>query len=74
MNRRQLMMLAGGLPLMSTAHAQTMRRSRPGDPSWPSAVQWQELSVRVGGQLVQVKPPLDACRAAPASAACAAAG
>ena len=64
MNRRQLMMLAGGLPLMSTAYAQTqaMRRSRPGDPSWPSAAQWQELNARVGGQLVQVKPPLDACR------------
>ena len=49
-----------------------MRRSRPGDPSWPSATQWQELNARVGGQLVQVKPPLDACRAAPASAECAA--
>ena len=49
-----------------------MRRSRPGDPSWPSAGQWQELDARVGGQLVQVKPPLDACRAAPASAECAA--
>lgn len=73
MNRRQLMMLAGGLPLMSTAYAQdAKRRSRPGDPSWPSASQWQELAARVGGQLVQVKPPLDACRAAPASAECAA--
>ena len=60
---------------MSTAYAQdtkTMRRSRPGDASWPSAAQWQELNARVGGQLVQVKPPLDACRAAPASAECAA--
>ena len=73
MNRRQLMMLAGGLPLMSTAYAQdAKRRSRPGDPSWPSASQWQELNAQVGGQLVQVKPPLDACRAAPASAECAA--
>lgn len=73
MNRRQLMMLAGGLPLMSTAYAQdAKRRSRPGDPSWPSASQWQELAAGVGGQLVQVKPPLDACRAAPASAECAA--
>ena len=76
MNRRQLMMLAGGLPLMSTAPfdtlAQPVRRSRPGDPSWPSANQWQELAARVGGQLVQVKPPLDACRAAPAGAECAA--
>ncbi|HLM13078.1 MAG TPA: FAD-binding protein, partial [Reyranella sp.] len=76
MNRRQLLMLAGGLPLMSTApfdtRAQPMRRSRPGDSSWPSANQWQELNAGVGGQLVQVKPPLDACRAAPASAECAA--
>src|SRR5919106_435134 len=73
MNRRQLMMLAGGLPLMSTAYAQdAKRRSRPGDPSWPSASQWQELAAQVGGQLIQVKPPLDACRAAPASAECAA--
>jgi FAD/FMN-containing dehydrogenase len=76
MNRRQLMILAGGLPLMSTAPfdtlAQPVRRSRPGDPSGPSANQWQELAARVGGQLVQVKPPLDACRAAPASAECAA--
>jgi FAD/FMN-containing dehydrogenase len=76
MNRRQLMILAGGLPLMSTAPfdtlAQPVRRSRPGDPAWPSANQWQELAARVGGQLVQVKPPLDACRAAPASAECAA--
>ena len=54
MNRRRLMMLAGGLPLMSTAYAQTVRRSRPGDPSWPSDSQWQELNARVGGQLVQV--------------------
>jgi FAD/FMN-containing dehydrogenase len=70
MNRRQLLMLAGGLPLMSTAYAQPTRRSRPGDPSWPSANQWQELNARVGGQLVPVKPPLDACRVAPASAEC----
>src|SRR5262245_35892709 len=72
MNRRQLMMLAGGLPLMSTAHAQPMHRSRPGDPSWPSASQWQELAAQVGGQLIPAKPPLDGCRAAPAGAECAA--
>ena len=73
MNRRTLLMLAGGLPLMSTAHAQTasaFRRSRPGDPAWPSDAQWSELSNQVGGQLVQVRSPLDACRTAPASAEC----
>ena len=69
MNRRTLLMLAGGLPLMSTAHAQNtkpaFRRSRPGDPSWPSDVQWNEFNSQVGGQLVQVRSPIDACRAAP---------
>jgi FAD/FMN-containing dehydrogenase len=76
MNRRTLMMLAGGLPLMSTAHAQSAKsafhRSRPGDPSWPSAAQWAELDAKVGGQLTQVRPPLEACRSAPESAECAA--
>ena len=76
MNRRTLMILAGGLPLMSTARAQNapavIRRSRPGDPSWPSAEQWAQLDAKVGGQLMQVRSPLDACRAAPDSAECAA--
>src|SRR4029450_6350595 len=64
------MMLPGGRPLMPPAYAQPTRRSRPGDLSWPSAAQWQELNAQVGGQLVQVTPPLDACRAAPASTEC----
>jgi FAD/FMN-containing dehydrogenase len=72
MQRRQLMMLAGGLPLMSMAHAQSppIRRNRPGDPSWPSAAQWEALNGRVGGQLVKVPQPLETCRAAPASGEC----
>lgn len=76
MNRRTLMTMAGGLPLMSTAYAQdtktVFRRSRPDEPSWPSAAQWNELDVQVGGQLLQVHSPLDACRAAPDGADCAA--
>ncbi|HEX9523756.1 MAG TPA: FAD-binding oxidoreductase [Reyranella sp.] len=74
MNRRKLMTLAGGLPLMSTAYAQSpksvFRRSRPGDPSWPSAAQWAELDTKVGGQLTQVRSPLETCRSAPESAEC----
>src|SRR5260370_39889347 len=70
------MMLAEGLPLMPPAYAQShqsaFRRSRPGDPSWPSAAQWAELDAKVGGQLVQVRSPLEACRSAPESAECAA--
>ena len=61
---------------MSTADAQiapsVFRRSRPGDPSWPSAAQWGELNAKVSGQLVQVRSPLHACRSAPQSAECAA--
>jgi FAD/FMN-containing dehydrogenase len=72
MKRRKLMMLAGGLPLMSTASAQTplLRRNRPGDPGWPSAEHWQGLNAKVGGRLMQLGSPLAACRAAPAGAEC----
>ncbi|CAN5727051.1 FAD-binding protein [soil metagenome] len=74
MNRRQLLLLAAGLPLMSNAQAQpqAFRRTRPGEPSWPSAGHWEELKAKVGGQLVEVHSPLEACRAAPDSADCAA--
>ncbi|MGD9882656.1 MAG: FAD-binding protein [Reyranella sp.] len=75
MNRRTLLTLAGGLPLMSTAHAQDTpryRRNRPGDPGWPSDGQWRELDARVGGQLLVVRSPMEACRAQPGSAECAA--
>jgi FAD/FMN-containing dehydrogenase len=76
MHRRHLMKLAAGLPLMSTAastaHAQSLRRVRPGEPGWPSADQWQALGERVGGQLIQVRSPLEACRVNPAGAECSA--
>jgi FAD/FMN-containing dehydrogenase len=75
MERRELLKLAGGLPLISTAHAQTkpaFRRVRPGDPGWPSDAQWQTLGGKVGGRLVRVASPLQTCSAEPAGAACAA--
>jgi FAD/FMN-containing dehydrogenase len=75
MNRRTLLTLAGGLPLMTTAHAQDaprFRRVRPGDTGWPTAAQWSALDSRVGGQLIAVQSPFEACRAAPGSADCAA--
>src|SRR4051812_36564357 len=74
MNRRDLLKLTGGLPLMSTAYAQTpkpaFRRNRPGDPAWPSEAHWQALKTQVGGRLVQVTSPLEACAAEPSGAAC----
>jgi FAD/FMN-containing dehydrogenase len=76
MKRRMLVTLAGTLPMMSTAQAQPgpqpFRRSRPGEAAWPTPAEWQDLSGRVGGRLVAVRSPLDACRAAPGSADCAA--
>lgn len=76
MNRRTLMKLAGGLPLMSTAHAQTtksrVRRNRPGDPGWPSDASWQELDKRISGHLVPVHSPLAVCNSTPNGSECAA--
>jgi hypothetical protein len=73
MLRRTLITLAGGLPLMSLpAHARPYRRVRPGEPGWPSASEWKGLDARVGGRLVEVRSPIDACRAAPDGADCAA--
>jgi len=71
MYRRTLIKLAGGLPLMSaTALAQPYRRVRQGEPGWPTADQWRSLDARIGGRLVAVEPPFDACRAAPDGPAC----
>lgn len=73
MLRRTLMTLAGGLPLMSIpAHATPYHRVRPGDAGWPSAAAWKDLDARLGGRLVEVRSPVEACRAAPAGADCAA--
>lgn len=37
------------------------QRVRPSDPAWPDAAQWSELDRAVGGRLVKVQSPLDAC-------------
>jgi FAD/FMN-containing dehydrogenase len=73
MKRRTLIKLAGGLPMLSTiAQAQAYRRVRPGEAGWPTATQWKELDSEVGGRLIAIKSPIEACRAAPQSEACAA--
>jgi FAD/FMN-containing dehydrogenase len=35
---------------------------RPSDAAWPSAADWARLKHAVGGRLIDVTPPLDACR------------
>ena len=46
-------------------------RSRPGDPSWPTADDWQGLRTAVGDAFLPIKSPWPACVAAPAAPACA---
>ena len=74
MKRRKLIQVACALPLLSACAARTtsaaLGRSRPGDATWPSTLDWERFNADVGGRLVQVRSPLDACRAAPAAAQC----
>jgi FAD/FMN-containing dehydrogenase len=51
--------------------ARTTQRSRPSDPSWPSAARWAKLNDDVGGNLIEVRPLFGACESQPNSAACA---
>ena len=49
----------------------SQRRARPGDPSWPSEANWEELGRRVGGRLLRPASPLEACRAPSGDGSCA---
>jgi len=79
MNRRALLQIAAGLPFASAlwrsaltpAQAAPTARVRPGDPGWPSDESWEQLNSEVGGRLIKVRSPLDACFEAPSGAACA---
>src|SRR4051812_7959417 len=76
--RRSLWQAAAVLPLAPllppiawAAPASARARVRPGEPGWPSSMQWQQLKEQVSGRLIEVRSPLAACRATPASAECA---
>ncbi|HEV8070731.1 MAG TPA: FAD-dependent oxidoreductase, partial [Planctomycetaceae bacterium] len=82
MKRRQFLKTAAALPVVwagsdkvgltagqvATAAA---RRVRPGDAAWPTPATWENLKQAVGGRLVALTSPLEACRAAPENPACA---
>ncbi|MEO8715432.1 MAG: FAD-binding protein [Acetobacteraceae bacterium] len=78
MNRRDLLRLAGAAPLLPALEASaparaavpSVRRVRPSDLEWPTAASWDKLNQDVGGRLIKVRSPLDACREAPDGAAC----
>lgn len=85
MNRRQFLKSTAALPVLSVgcsavsrhsstvdpARSSTFRRVRPGDPAWPSDASWKRLQEAVGGRLIAVRSPLDACAPAPGDAECA---
>ncbi|HEY4351335.1 MAG TPA: FAD-dependent oxidoreductase, partial [Paraburkholderia sp.] len=48
----------------------TVRRVRPSDPDWPSATDWTSLKEKVGGRLLDVSSPFNACRISPRDTAC----
>ncbi len=68
MKRRNMIKLAGAASLNATGAAaqgtMPFKRVRPGEPGWPSEAKWQELNAQVGGKLVRVTTPLDACKGA----------
>jgi FAD/FMN-containing dehydrogenase len=74
MKRRALMKLVGGLPVISTAFAQTtkpaFRRNRPGDAGWPSKAEWEALGKRIPGHLSPVDSPLAVCTSSPRGTDC----
>ena len=85
MKRRQVLKVAASIPLLSrmewlrladarAEHGtsnQAFSRVRPGDAAWPSEESWNKLGRAVEGRLIKVNSPLNVCREAPDSPACA---
>lgn len=71
MNRRDFLRRLAALPLLISvwprmAWAKPSKRSRvrPTDPGWPSVAEWEKLKSQVGGRLIEVHSPLEACKTA----------
>lgn len=82
MNRRRMLQWIATLPFTppvmgaylasnnASARNSAMSRVRPGDPGWPSMDMWDELNRAVGGRLIRVASPLEACTEAPSGEVC----
>jgi FAD/FMN-containing dehydrogenase len=74
MNRRRFVEGSFAAPLASSARLPARgaprSRVRPGDRAWPSPASWERLRDTVGGRLIAVRSPLEACRNAPDDPAC----
>lgn len=66
MNRRTFLKRSGltaSLPLWPRGlfASKPVRRRRPSDADWPTKAAWQRLNDEVGGNLIPVEFPIDAC-------------
>lgn len=79
MNRRDfLQMMAATAPIALSgwygafaSAVQPASRVRPGDAGWPSQEIWEKLNRTVGGRLIKLASPFDACVRSPDGAECA---
>ena len=75
MNRRTFLKGSGAASLVTLwphnlSANPAIRRVRPSDPGWPSKNAWKSLHDAVGGNLMSVESPINACLSSPDSADC----
>jgi FAD/FMN-containing dehydrogenase len=75
MNRRTFLKASGAVSLSrlwprGAFASPAIRRVRPSDPGWPSKEAWKRLNEAVGGNLIQVDFPINACTSSLQSADC----
>src|SRR5215472_12972066 len=71
MNRRTVLKSSVAAPFLfaSRARAASSRRCRPGDSTWPSKSEWNQLEKAVDGNLIPVQFPLSILKTDPSAAA-----
>jgi FAD/FMN-containing dehydrogenase len=75
MNRRSFLKASGAVSLLGLwprllFAKSPIHRVRPSDPGWPSKDAWKRLNDAVGGNLIAVDSPINACLSSPQSADC----
>ena len=75
MNRRSFLKASSAVSLLGLWPRRLFAKSpihrvRPSDPGWPSKDAWKRLNDAVGGNLIAVDSPINACLSSPQSADC----
>jgi FAD/FMN-containing dehydrogenase len=75
MNRRSFLKASGAVSLLGLWPRRLFAKSpihrvRPSDPGWPSKDAWKHLNDAVGGNLIAVDSPINACLSSPQNADC----